>query len=413
MATQPSGLLRHIMQGSLVKQILVGLVLGILLAWISKPAAIAVGLLGTLFVGALKAVAPVLVLMLVMASIANHQHGQKTSIRPILFLYLLGTFSAALTAVVFSFLFPSTLHLVTGATEITPPSGIVEVLRGLLMSMVSNPVDALLNANYIGILVWAVGLGFALRHGNETTKNLLNDVSSAVTFMVQLVIRFAPVGIFGLVASTLATTGFDTLFGYAQLLVVLIGCMLLVALIINPLLVFWKIRRNPYPLVLMCLRESGVYAFFTRSSAANIPVNMALCKKLNLDRDTYSVSVPLGATINMAGAAITITVLTLAAVTTLGIPVDLPTALLLSVVASLCACGASGVAGGSLLLIPLACNMFGIPNDVAMQVVAVGFIIGVLQDSCETALNSSTDVLFTAAACMAEDERLAKNALRS
>jgi len=413
MATQPSGLLRHIMQGSLVKQILVGLVLGILLAWISKPAAIAVGLLGTLFVGALKAVAPVLVLMLVMASIANHQHGQKTSIRPILFLYLLGTFSAALTAVVFSFLFPSTLHLVTGATEITPPSGIVEVLRGLLMSMVSNPVDALLNANYIGILVWAVGLGFALRHGNETTKNLLNDVSSAVTFMVQLVIRFAPVGIFGLVASTLATTGFDTLFGYAQLLVVLIGCMLLVALIINPLLVFWKIRRNPYPLVLMCLRESGVYAFFTRSSAANIPVNMALCEKLNLDRDTYSVSVPLGATINMAGAAITITVLTLAAVHTLGIAVDLPTALLLSVVASLCACGASGVAGGSLLLIPLACNMFGIPNDVAMQVVAVGFIIGVLQDSCETALNSSTDVLFTAAACMAEDERLAKNALRS
>ncbi|WP_312228771.1 serine/threonine transporter SstT [Pseudescherichia sp.] len=413
MATQPSGLLKHIMQGSLVKQILVGLVLGILLAWISKPAAIAVGLLGTLFVGALKAVAPVLVLMLVMASIANHQHGQKTSIRPILFLYLLGTFSAALTAVVFSFLFPSTLHLVTGATEITPPSGIVEVLRGLLLSMVSNPVDALLNANYIGILVWAVGLGFALRHGNESTKNLINDFSNAVTFMVQLVIRFAPVGIFGLVASTLATTGFDTLFGYAQLLTVLIGCMLLVALIINPLLVFWKIRRNPYPLVFMCLRESGVYAFFTRSSAANIPVNMALCKKLNLDRDTYSVSVPLGATINMAGAAITITVLTLAAVTTLGIPVDLPTALLLSVVASLCACGASGVAGGSLLLIPLACNMFGIPNDIAMQVVAVGFIIGVLQDSCETALNSSTDVLFTAAACMAEDERLAKNALRS
>jgi len=348
-----------------------------------------------------------------LASIANHQHGQKTSIRPILFLYLLGTFSAALTAVVFSFLFPSTLHLVTGATEITPPSGIVEVLRGLLMSMVSNPADALLNANYIGILVWAVGLGFALRHGNESTKALINDFSNAVTFMVQLVIRFAPIGIFGLVASTLATTGFDTLFGYAQLLVVLIGCMLLVALIINPLLVFWKIRRNPYPLVLMCLRESGVYAFFTRSSAANIPVNMALCEKLNLDRDTYSVSVPLGATINMAGGGITITVLTLAAVHTLGIPVDLPTALLLSVVASLCACGASGVAGGSLLLIPLACNMFGIPNDVAMQVVAVGFIIGVLQDSCETALNSSTDVLFTAAACMAEDERLAKNALRS
>ncbi|HBD8599995.1 TPA: serine/threonine transporter SstT [Salmonella enterica subsp. enterica] len=422
MATQrASGLLQRLAQGSLVKQILVGLVLGILLAWISKPAAEAVGLLGTLFVGALKAVAPVLVLMLVMASIANHQHGQKTNIRPILFLYLLGTFSAALAAVVFSFAFPSTLHLSSSAQDIVPPSGIdivppsgiVEVLRGLLMSMVSNPIDALLNANYIGILVWAVGLGFALRHGNETTKNLVNDMSNAVTFMVKLVIRFAPVGIFGLVSSTLATTGFSTLWGYAHLLVVLIGCMLLVALVVNPLLVFWKIRRNPYPLVFACLRESGVYAFFTRSSAANIPVNMALCEKLNLDRDTYSVSIPLGATINMAGAAITITVLTLAAVHTLGVPVDLPTALLLSVVASLCACGASGVAGGSLLLIPLACNMFGIPNDIAMQVVAVGFIIGVLQDSCETALNSSTDVLFTAAACQAEDERLANNALRS
>ncbi|EPS9756098.1 serine/threonine transporter SstT [Klebsiella oxytoca] len=408
-----STLLRRLAQGSLVKQILIGLVLGVLLATVSKPAAVAVGLLGTLFVGALKAVAPVLVLMLVMASIANHQQGQKTSIRPILFLYLLGTFAAALTAVLFSFLFPSTLHLNAAAESITPPSGIVEVLRGLLMSMVSNPIDALLNANYIGILVWAVGLGFALRHGNETTKNLINDMSHAVTFIVKVVIRFAPLGIFGLVASTLATTGFETLWGYAQLLLVLVGCMLLVALVINPLLVFWKIRRNPYPLVMTCLRESGVYAFFTRSSAANIPVNMALCEKLNLDRDTYSVSIPLGATINMAGAAITITVLTLAAVHTLNVPVDLPTALLLSVVASLCACGASGVAGGSLLLIPLACNMFGIPNDIAMQVVAVGFIIGVLQDSYETALNSSTDALFTAAACIAEDEQLAKNALRS
>ncbi|WP_024561680.1 serine/threonine transporter SstT [Franconibacter pulveris 601] len=411
--SQSRGLLQRLARGSLVKQILVGLVLGILLAWLSKPAAVAVGLLGTLFVGALKAVAPVLVLMLVMASIANHKHGQKTNIRPILWLYLLGTFSAALTAVLFSFLFPSTLHLTTGATEITPPSGIVEVLRDLLMSMVSNPVDALLKGNYIGILVWAVGLGFALRHANDNTKNFINDMSDAVTFMVKLVIRFAPVGIFGLVSSTLATTGFATLWGYAQLLVVLIGCMLLVALVINPLIVFFKIRRNPFPLVFACLRESGVTAFFTRSSAANIPVNMALCEKLNLDRDTYSVSIPLGATINMAGAAITITVLTLAAVHTLGIAVDLPTALLLSVVASLCACGASGVAGGSLLLIPLACNMFGIPNEVAMQVVAVGFIIGVLQDSCETALNSSTDVLFTAAACQAEDQRLAQNALRS
>lgn len=412
MTVQSSGLFKRLAQGSLVKQILIGLVLGILLALVSKPAAIATGLLGTLFVGALKAVAPILVLTLVMASIANHQHGQKTNIRPILWMYLLGTFSAALTAVVVSFMFPSTLQLATGATDITPPAGIVEVMHSLLMSVVANPIHALINANYIGILVWAVGLGFALRHSNQTTKNLINDLSDAVTFIVKLVIRFAPIGIFGLVSSTLATTGFSALWGYAQLLLVLVGCMAVVALVINPLLVFLQTRRNPYPLVMLCLRESGVTAFFTRSSAANIPVNMALCEKLNLDRDTYSVSIPLGATVNMAGAAITITVLTLAAVNTLGIPVDIPTALLLSVVAALCACGASGVAGGSLLLIPLACNMFGIPNEIAMQVVAVGFIIGVLQDSCETAINSSTDVMFTAAVCQAEDARLAKNALR-
>lgn len=412
MTVQSSGLFKRLAQGSLVKQILIGLILGILLALVSKPAAIATGLLGTLFVGALKAVAPILVLTLVMASIANHQHGQKTSIRPILWMYLLGTFSAALTAVVVSFMFPSTLQLATGATDITPPAGIVEVMHSLLMSIVANPIHALINANYIGILVWAVGLGFALRHSNQTTKNLINDLSDAVTFIVKLVIRFAPIGIFGLVSSTLATTGFSALWGYAQLLLVLVGCMAVVALVINPLLVFLQTRRNPYPLVMLCLRESGVTAFFTRSSAANIPVNMALCEKLNLDRDTYSVSIPLGATVNMAGAAITITVLTLAAVNTLGIPVDIPTALLLSVVAALCACGASGVAGGSLLLIPLACNMFGIPNEIAMQVVAVGFIIGVLQDSCETAINSSTDVMFTAAVCQAEDARLAKNALR-
>lgn len=313
---------------------------------------------------------------------------------------------------VFSFLFPSTLHLTSAAGDITPPSGIVEVLRGLLMSMVSNPVTALMNANYIGIPVWAIGLGFALRHGNETTKtgeryvqrcHLYGEAGDSLCASRDLWSGLLHAG----------NHRFRCTVGLRAAAGRLVGCMLLVALVINPLLVFWQIRRNPYPLVLTCLRESGVYAFFTRSSAANIPVNMALAEKLNLDRDTYSVSIPLGATVNMAGAAITITVLTLAAVHTLGIPVDLPTALLLSVVASLCACGASGVAGGSLLLIPLACNMFGIPNEIAMQVVAVGFIIGVLQDSCETALNSSTDVLFTAAACQAEDARLAKNALRS
>ncbi|CND96951.1 serine/threonine transporter SstT [Yersinia mollaretii] len=407
MEKTPSGFIGFIIRGSLVKQILVGLVAGIILALVSTPAAMAVGLFGTLFVGALKAVAPVLVLMLVMASISNHKQGQKTSIRPILFLYLLGTFSAALIAVAVSFMFPSTLVLATQNADITPPGGIVEVLKGLLNSVVANPIHALLNANYIGILAWAVGLGVALRHAADTTKALINDMSDAVTKVVRVVIRFAPLGIFGLVSSTMAETGFGVLLGYAQLLVVLIGCMLLVALVVNPLIVYWKIRRNPYPLVFACLRESGVTAFFTRSSAANIPVNMEMCKKMNLNEDTYSVSIPLGATINMAGAAITITVLTLAAVHTLGIAVDLPTALLLSVVAAICACGASGVAGGSLLLIPLACGMFGIPNEVAMQVVAVGFIIGVLQDSAETALNSSTDVLFTAAACQADDARLA------
>lgn len=402
-----SGFMGFIIRGSLVKQILLGLIAGIILALVSTQAALAVGLLGTLFVGALKAVAPVLVLMLVMASIANHKQGQKTSIRPILFLYLLGTFSAALIAVAVSFMFPSTLVLATQNADITPPGGIVDVLKGLLNSVIANPIHALLNANYIGILAWAVGLGIALRHAADTTKALINDMSDAVTVVVRVVIRFAPLGIFGLVASTMAETGFGVLLGYAHLLVVLIGCMLVVALIVNPLIVYWKIRSNPYPLVFACLRESGVTAFFTRSSAANIPVNMEMCKKMNLHEDTYSVSIPLGATINMAGAAITITVLTLAAVHTLGIPVDLPTALLLSVVAAICACGASGVAGGSLLLIPLACGMFGIPNEIAMQVVAVGFIIGVLQDSAETALNSSTDVIFTAAACQADDARLA------
>lgn len=384
---------------SLVMQILVGLIAGIILAALAPEVAKTAGLLGSLFVGALKAVAPLLVLVLVTASITNHPKGRKTALGPILFLYLFGTFSAALIAVVVSFMFPSTLDLKVANVEITPPGGIAEVLKGLIMSIVSNPFRALIDANYIGILAWAIGLGLALRQAADTTKNLVTDVSVAVNKIVRVVIRFAPLGIFGLVAETLATSGFGALYDYAHLLAVLIGCMLLVALVFNPLIVLVKTRRNPYPLVFACLRESGVTAFFTRSSAANIPVNMNLCRKLGLDEDTYSVSIPLGATINMAGAAITITVLTLAAVTTLGIEVDILTALLLSVMAAVCACGASGVAGGSLLLIPMACSLFGIPNDIAMQVVAVGFIIGILQDSAETALNSSTDVLFTAAAC--------------
>ena len=292
----------------------------------------------------------------------------------------------------------------SGQVDMTPPSGIVEVLKTLLMNLVANPVNAIANANYIGILAWALVFGFALRHASVNTRNMVADISDAVSMVVKWVIRFAPVGIFGLVSATIAETGFSALGSYAQLLVVLVGCMLFIALVVNPLIVFWKIRRNPYPLVLTCLRESGVTAFFTRSSAANIPVNMALCRKLGLHEDTYSVSIPLGATINMAGAAITITILALAAAHTQGIQVDFGMALLLSLVATVSACGASGVAGGSLLLIPLACSLFGIDNDVAMQVVAVGFIIGVIQDSCETALNSSTDVLFTAAADMARNK---------
>ena len=384
---------------SLVKQIVIGLVLGIALAWLSPQAGVAVGLLGSLFVGALKAVAPVLVFVLVMSAIAQHQKGNEAYVKPIIVLYLIGTFLAALSAVIASFMFPTNIILVpTGGIDVTPPSGIVEVLKTLLMNLVANPVNAIANANYIGILAWALVLGAALRHASEGTRTMIADMADGVSTVVKWVIRFAPLGIFGLVASTIAETGFGALVSYAKLITVLVGCMLFIALVVNPIIVWWKIRSNPYPLVFTCLRESGVTAFFTRSSAANIPVNMALAKKLNLHEDTYSISIPLGATINMAGAAITITVLSLAAAHTEGIAVDFWTAILLSLVATVSACGASGVAGGSLLLIPLACSLFGISNDVAMQVVAVGFIIGVVQDSCETALNSSTDVLFTAAA---------------
>ncbi|CDH05491.1 Na+:serine/threonine symporter (DAACS family) [Xenorhabdus bovienii str. oregonense] len=406
MEKQQKSFVQYLVQGSLVTQIIIGLISGVLLAWMAPSAAKSAGLLGTLFVGALKAAAPVLVLVLVISSIANHKVGQKTSVRPILFLYIIGTFFAASVAVVGSTFFPSTLRLLVSDIQISPPENIIEVLKRVLLNVVTNPIDALLNANYIGILVWSTGLGIALRHSKESTKSVVQDLAEAVTLIVRIVIRFAPVGIFGLVSSTIATTGFDALLDYAQLLAVLLGCMIFVALIVNPLIVYWKIRRNPYPLVFVCLRESGITAFFTRSSAANIPVNMAMCRRMNLNEDTYSISIPLGAIINMGGAAVTITVLTLAAVNTLGIVVDLPTAILLSIVSTVAACGTSGVVGGSLLLVPLGCSMFGISNEVAMQVVAVGMIIGVLQDSVETGLNSSTDVLFTIAACQAEDARL-------
>lgn len=400
------GLLARWTGTSLVLRIVIGLVAGTVLALVAPSAALAVGLLGTVFVSALKAVAPILVLVLVAASIANHRQGQKTHIRPILVLYLFGTLAAAMVAVAASFMFPVTLHLgVASAAELSPPGGIGEVLRNLLLQVVDNPIHALQAGNYIGILAWAVGLGIALRFSADSTRTALADLSDAVTRLVRAVIQFAPIGIFGLVAETIAATGLSTLLDYVQLLAVLLGCMLFVALVANPLIVAFVIRSNPYPLVLRCLRESGITAFFTRSSAANIPINMELCRKMGLHRETYAVSIPIGATINMAGAAITITVLTLAAVHTLGIPVDVPTALLLSVVAAVAACGASGVPGGSLLLIPLAAGLFGISDDLAMRVVAIGFIVGVVQDSAETALNSSTDVLFTAAACRRAESR--------
>jgi len=321
----------------LVPQILLGMLLGIILATFSVEAGQALAILGSLFVKALKAVAPILVFVLVASAIANRKIGGQAKMKPVLVLYLLGTFLAALTAVVASFMFPSHLVLTDAQQGIVAPEGIGQVLKGILFQAVDNPVNALLTGNFIGVLTWAIGFGLGLHHANSTTKKVFSDISHGVSHLVTLIIRLAPLGIFGLVAETVATTGFTALLGYAHLLAVLVGSMLVIALLVNPMLVFITTRQNPYPLVLTCLRESGIPAFFTRSSAANIPVNMQLCEKLKLDEDTYSVSIPLGATINMAGAAITITVLTLAAVHTLGIAVDLPTALLLSLVAAVCA----------------------------------------------------------------------------
>jgi serine/threonine transporter len=396
-----SSLFSRLVQANLVLQIAIGILAGVLLSLMSTDAASWVAPVGNLFVQALKAVAPILIFVLVASAIANQNAGGNSKMRPIIVLYLIGTLSAAFLAVGLSLVFPSILVLQATEQSINAPQGIGEVLNNLVFKLVDNPVNALLAGNYIGILVWGVALGIGLRHASATTKEVFVDTSQAISYVVRVVIRLAPLGIFGLVAGNLAEGGLSVLGGYARVLTVLIGAMLTMALLVNPLIVWCKTRANPYPLIFTCLRESGITAFFTRSSAANIPVNLQLCEKLGLDKDTYAVSIPLGATINMAGAAITITVLTLATVHTLGIEIDLPSILLLSVVAALSACGASGVAGGSLLLIPLACSLFGIPDDIAVQVVAVGFVISVLQDSFETALNSSTDVVFTAAACRA------------
>lgn len=403
-----NGILKMWNSLSLVKRILVGLVIGTILALTAPEQLKGISIFGDLFVGALRAVAPVLVFALVMSAISQHKEGHQTNMKSIIILYLFGTLMAAVVAVVASFVFPIELELVTGNTEIAPPSGVTEVLKNLLMNIVDNPVKALFNANYIGILTWAVLLGFALRKAADSTKTMINNFSDAVSQVVRWVIAFAPLGIMGLVFSAVSTSGVEIFTTYGKLVLLLVGCMFFVAFVMNPIIVFAKIKQNPYPLVFKCVRESGVTAFFTRSSAANIPVNMTLCENLGLDKDTYSVSIPLGATINMAGAAITISVLALAAAHTVDASVDIGTAFILSVLSAVCACGASGVAGGSLLLIPLACSLFGIPNEVAMQVVAVGFIIGVIQDSCETALNSSTDALFTATAEFAEWKKQGK-----
>ena len=384
-------------QLSLINRIIIGMIIGILLG-IFVPQAAAVGTIGTVFVSALKAIAPLLVFFIVLSALAQHKEGHETNMKSIVILYLFGTFAAALVGVIASFVFPITLTLTDTVSEIAAPEGIASVLQTLILKLVDNPVNALMSGNYIGILSWAVVFGLAFRKADETTKSFLHQIAEATSYVVKVVISFAPFGIMGLVYTTVSENGVGVFANYGELILVLVGSMFFVALIMNPIIVFFMIKENPYPLVFRCLKDSGITAFFTRSSAANIPVNMELCRDLGLDEDSYSVSIPLGATINMAGAAITITVLSLAAVNTLGIQVDFLTALVLSVLSTVAACGASGVTGGSLLLIPVACSLFGISNDIAMQVVGVGFIIGVLQDSCETALNSSTDVLFTAAA---------------
>lgn len=383
---------------SLIKRIIIGVILGFILG-MTLPKVSAIGILGDLFVGGLKAVAPLLVFVLVASALSQNEKGQKTNMSTIIGLYLVGTLAAALVAVVVNYFFPITLTLDTATQpKLSSPEGVGQVFHSLLLQMVDNPINALGTANYIGVLTWAIIFGLAFRNSNKETKELLQTIADVTSQVVRWIINLAPFGILGLVFKTISDNGVKILANYGFLILALVGTMLFVALVINPFIAFLFMRKNPYPLVFRCLKDSGLTAFFTRSSAANIPVNMKLCEELGLNKDTYKVSIPLGATINMGGAAITINVLTLAAVNTLGIHVDFPTAFLLSVLSAVSACGASGVTGGSLLLVPVACSLFGISNDLAMQVVGVGFIVGVVQDSCETALNSSTDVLFTAVA---------------
>ncbi len=384
---------------SLVVRIVIGLVIGAILG-IVVPQAAAIGILGDIFVGALKAIAPLLVFFLVISSLSNATNSHGGVIRTVIILYMFSTFLAAIIAVIASKLFPVQLILVDAVTDTAAPQGIFEVLKNLLLNIVANPISSLANANYVGILAWAVLIGLAFKAANDATKKVLGDISNGLSQVVTWIINLAPFGILGLVFTTVSQNGLDIFTSYGKLLLVLVGCMLFIYFVTNPILVYWCIRKNPYPLIFKCLKKSAITAFFTRSSAANIPVNMKACEEFGLDKDTYSVTIPLGATINMDGAAITITVMTMATAYTMGIGVDIPSAIILSILATLAACGASGVAGGSLLLIPLACSLFGISDTIAYQVVGVGFIIGVIQDSVETALNSSSDLLLSASAEM-------------
>lgn len=397
-----SGFFRKYKSTPLIQLIATGLFIGVIIAVFIPALVPFVSVFGAIFVNALKAVAPILVFVLVTNAMSQDTGDTNASMRPIVRLYVMGTFLASLVGVTLSFIFPTTLKLQTLDTELNPPGSIIDVVYNLVMKVVENPVHAMASANYLGILAAAILLGLALRGASDSTKVMLSDFSKALTKIVGWVILLAPFGVMGLVAAAIGEGGLYAMLSFLHLIIVLLAAFFLVAFVMNPIIVFFHIHRNPYPLIFTTIKESGLYAFFTRSSAANIPVNLSLCKRLKLNEDIYSVSIPLGATINMSGAAITIAVLSLAAAHTLGVNVDLGTALLLCIVATVGACGASGVAGGSLLLIPVACASFGINNDIAMQVVGIGFIIGVIQDSCETALNSSTDVLFTATAELAQ-----------
>lgn len=382
---------------SLVLRIVCGLVVGAVLGFV-VPQWTGISILGNVFVGALKGIAPVLVFFLVISAISKGGESHSGVIQTVVILYMVSTLLASVIAVFASMIFKVEMILPDAVTDMSAPQGVSEVLKTLLMNVVSNPVNAIATANYIGILAWAVIIGLALRAASDSVKSALTQISDAISMVVTWIINLAPLGILGLVFDSVSTSGAEIFTSYGKLLVLLVGCMLFIFFITNPVLVFWCIRQNPFPLIFKCLRRSAVTAFFTRSSAANIPVNMAICEEMGLDKNTYSVTIPLGATINMDGAAITITVMTMATAATLGISVDVPTALILSLLATVSACGASGVAGGSLLLIPLACSLFGIPDSVSYQVVAVGFIIGVIQDSVETALNSSSDLLLSISA---------------